>query len=87
MRAIVSGRVQGVGFRAFVLREAYALGLSGYTRNLIDGRVEVVAVGEEADVHRLVQRLYIGPRLARIDGIDRTPIDPPPDVAGFEVRG
>ena len=87
LRAIVRGRVQGVGFRAFVLREARALGLRGFTRNLFDGGVEVVAVGEDADVQRLVQRLHVGPPLSRVEAVDRTPIDPPPDTPEFEVRG
>lgn len=87
LRAIVRGRVQGVGFRAFVLHEAYALGLRGYTRNLRDGSVEVVAVGDDADLHHLVQRLFVGPPLAHVDGVEQVPIDPPPDVDRFEVRG
>jgi len=87
LRAIVRGRVQGVGFRAFVLREAHALGLHGYTRNMRDGRVEVVAVGDDAGLQQLVQRLFVGPPLAHVEGIERTPIDPPPDVDRFEVRG
>jgi acylphosphatase len=86
-RFAVRGRVQGVGFRAFVLREAHALGLRGFTRNLFDGGVEVVAVGDESDVQRLVQRLHVGPPLARVESVDRTPIDPLPDVAEFQIRG
>jgi acylphosphatase len=87
LRAVVRGRVQGVGFRAFVLHEAHCLGLGGYTRNLPDGRVEVVAVGEDAGVERLVERLHVGPPLARVDEVERTPVDPPPPLDRFEIRG
>ncbi len=61
MFAFVSGMVQGVFFRMFVLKEARALGLCGRVRNLADGRVEVVAEGERDKLERLLARLYQGP--------------------------
>ena len=67
---IVEGRVQGVGFRYFVLREAQALGLSGWVRNLPDGRVEVLARGEPDLVSALEGRLWQGPSHARVASVE-----------------
>jgi acylphosphatase len=73
-RWVVAGRVQGVGFRIFVAREATALGLAGWTRNLPDGRVEVVASGREDILLQLEMALARGPRMAVVTGLDVTNI-------------
>ena len=67
----VSGRVQGVGFRWFVLREAEASAVVGWVRNLDDGRVEVWAEGRDEALEALVQAVGRGPRHARVDGVER----------------
>jgi acylphosphatase len=72
-RFLVSGRVQGVGYRAFVQREALALGLSGHALNLPDGRVEVLAIGEAAARDALAAALARGPKLARVVAVERMP--------------
>jgi acylphosphatase len=72
-RFFVSGRVQGVGFRASTRREALALGLSGYARNLADGRVEAFAQGEHADIETFARWLQHGPSLARVEDVQRVP--------------
>lgn len=59
--ALVSGRVQGVGYRAFVRQQARDLGVTGYAENLADGRVEVVAEGHRADLDMLLVRMGTGP--------------------------
>ena len=64
---LVKGRVQGVGFRWFVHREAGALGLNGWVRNTEDGDVEVVAAGDEAVLAELRASLRRGPRGSRVD--------------------
>ena len=64
---LIQGRVQGVGFRWFVHREASELDLRGWVRNTEDGEVEVVAHGEEADLAELRASLRRGPRGARVD--------------------
>jgi acylphosphatase len=69
-RYFVRGRVQGVGFRYFVERVAAELKLTGYTRNLDDGRVEVYATGPEPRLAELNQRLRQGPRFADVRGVD-----------------
>ena len=71
-RFLVSGVVQGVGFRWFVARHARALGLTGFARNLPDGRVEVVAAATDAAaLARLEERLRAGPAHARVEGVER----------------
>jgi len=68
-RYIVSGRVQGVGYRYFVLRQADALGVSGYARNRSDGSVEVVAEGSDAALADFETRLREGPSFADVAGV------------------
>ncbi|MEO2069217.1 MAG: acylphosphatase [Desulfurobacteriaceae bacterium] len=68
--AFVSGRVQGVGYRAFTKRKAEKLGLKGFVRNLPDGRVEVYAEGEEEKLQELLLQLKKGPILAKVEKID-----------------
>jgi acylphosphatase len=66
----VRGRVQGVGFRYFVERMAAELELTGYTRNLDDGRVEVYAAGSPENLAELSCRLWKGPRFADVRGVE-----------------
>ncbi len=82
--ALVSGRVQGVGYRAFVRQKARELGLSGYAENLPDGRVEVVAEGEEEDLKLLLHFLKRGPRLAEVAGVE-VQWGEPAGLRGFHV--
>jgi len=69
-RFLVRGRVQGVGFRWFVLREAETLQLRGFARNLHDGSVEVVAAGSEGALAQFGQTLARGPAMARVERVD-----------------
>lgn len=70
LTALVSGRVQGVGYRFFVQRHARDLGLRGYAENLSDGKVEVVAEGDEQSLERLLHWLRRGPPHSRVEGVD-----------------
>ncbi len=74
-RFFVSGRVQGVAFRAYTRKQALALGLRGYACNLADGRVEVIAVGDTVAIETLAVWLQQGSPLARVDGIVREQFD------------
>jgi len=69
-RYFIRGRVQGVGFRYFAQRAATQLGVSGYTRNLDDGRVEVYAVGTPQQLSDLAGWLWKGPRFADVRGVE-----------------
>ena len=71
VRFLVSGRVQGVFYRASAREQALALGLSGYARNLPDGRVEVLASGSEAAIETFEGWLWRGPAAARVDAVTR----------------
>lgn len=71
LRFFVSGRVQGVWFRAATCEEARRHGITGYARNLADGRVEVLACGASEALDGLEQWLWQGPSAARVTGVDR----------------
>ena len=72
-RYLIHGRVQGVGFRWFVEREAATLGVTGWVRNREDGRVEVMATGTREQLAALHGRLREGPRAARVDEVAVSP--------------
>jgi acylphosphatase len=72
MHAFVDGYVQGVGFRYFVIRQASRLGLTGFVRNLPDGRVEVVAEGPEDGLRQLLLELHRGPSGASVSSVAST---------------
>ena len=74
---IVAGRVQGVGFRYFVVREAEALGLAGWVRNLPDGRVEALASGAPDVVSVFEGRLWEGPLHARVTTVETKDAEAP----------
>ena len=84
-RVLVEGRVQGVGFRWFVQEAALDLRVGGWVRNLRDGRVELVAEGEDAAVRALVERVRRGPGFARVDRLEEREHAPEGRV-DFEVR-
>ena len=67
---LITGKVQGVGFRNFTQRNARQLGVNGYAKNLPNGKVEVVAEGDKAQLDALITLLKRGPRFARVDSLD-----------------
>lgn len=75
-RCWISGKVQGVFFRASARQKAVELGCSGYAKNLADGRVEVVAIGEPAAVAQLIDWLRLGPPAARVTGVEVETLEP-----------
>lgn len=86
LHAIVHGRVQGVFFRDFTRRAAWALGLTGYVRNLPDGTVEVLAEGPEASLQQLRRKIDVGPSGARVNTVDSHWEDAQGEFDRFEVR-
>jgi len=84
-RAIVSGGVQGVGFRANARAEARRLGLGGFARNLKDGTVEVQVEGPDAAVAAMLLWLRQGPPWASVDTVTVTEVEPR-GSAGFDIR-
>ena len=69
-RYFIHGRVQGVGFRYFVERAAAGLQITGFTRNLDDGRVEVYAIGTDSQLSDFAGHLRMGPRWSDVRGVD-----------------
>ena len=86
-RYVVRGRVQGVGFRFFVEREAHMLGVAGWVRNNPDGTVEVLAMGSREQLMGLRGRLRDGPRAARVDAVDESEARPIPGLTVFRIEG
>jgi acylphosphatase len=84
-RYVVQGRVQGVGYRYFVLRQAEALGIAGYARNRSDGTVEVVAEAADEVLADFEGRLRAGPSFAQVENLERAAIAPRGDL-GFHIR-
>ena len=86
-RFLVRGRVQGVGFRWFVEREAHILGLAGWVRNNADGAVEVLAQGTVEQLSSLRDRLRQGPRAARVDRVDESSANLTQGLKTFRIEG
>ena len=86
LRARVWGRVQGVGFRSFVCRQAASLGLSGYVQNMEDGTVLIEAEGESAQLDKLLGMVQDGPSLSHVSRVEAQDVSPTQRFSGFEVR-
>jgi acylphosphatase len=82
-RLVISGRVQGVGYRDWAIDTGLRLGLTGWVRNRRDGAVEALIVGEEEAVGRMIEACRRGPPAARVDEIDVEPVDLDILPAGF----
>lgn len=85
-RWIVRGRVQGVGFRGYVRRAASYIGVRGTVKNLTDGGVEVVALGNERELKELHAALERGPALARVTSVTGGPGSLALEHEGFRVE-
>ncbi|MGA9527499.1 MAG: acylphosphatase [Terriglobales bacterium] len=86
-RFLIRGRVQGVGFRWFVEREAHMLQIAGWVRNNADSTVEVLAQGSREQLAGLHSRLREGPRAARVDEVEVADAEPTRGLASFQIRG
>jgi acylphosphatase len=86
LHATIEGRVQGVGYRAFVEQNAYALGLRGWVRNRWNGSVEVAVEGERPDLEKLLAALYRGPRAADVTNVQYEWLPATKEFSHFSVR-
>ncbi len=86
-RFLVRGRVQGVGFRWFVEREAHTLGIAGWVRNNADSSVEVLAMGTRINSMDCVHALQEGPRAARVDQVEESEAKPVSGLKTFRIEG
>lgn len=85
VRASISGRVQGVWYRAWTVERAEALGLSGWVRNRADGTVEAVFAGAASAVEEMLAACRRGPPLAKVAGVEISDFEGPVPT-GFETR-
>jgi len=85
-RILISGRVQGIGFRVFAEAHAAVEGVHGYVRNLPDGRVEIQVEGEQESVDRLEGAVRRGPAGARVENVHVEPLPPSHRATGFVIR-
>ncbi len=85
-RLVIAGRVQGVGYRAWMVTKARELGVSGWVRNRADGSVEALVAGDIASVEELSRLCRRGPRLAEVSSIAEDLADPP-EEPGFHPVG
>ena len=74
-RLTITGRVQGVGYRDWVIATGWRLGLTGWVRNRSDGAVEALVVGDDTAVGRMIEACRHGPAMARVDAVDIEPAD------------
>jgi acylphosphatase len=84
-RFLISGRVQGVGYRYFAERSAHATGVTGWARNLDSGHVEVYGNGTAAQLDDFEVRLRIGPRFADVRSVEASEV-PVLELSGFHIR-
>jgi acylphosphatase len=85
-RYLISGRVQGVGFRYFAQAVAVREAVAGWARNLPDGRVEIVGGAEPEALDRFERQIRRGPRAAQVDHVEMSDAAPAPSEAGFYIR-
>ncbi|MCB9357277.1 MAG: acylphosphatase [Calditrichaeota bacterium] len=85
-RVTVTGTVQGVGFRYFVLERAQSLGVSGWVRNLRDGRVEAELEGEQESVNMLISAMREGPTFSHVESLHQFPLGGGTEYTDFRVR-
>ncbi|MBN1327228.1 MAG: acylphosphatase [Candidatus Cloacimonetes bacterium] len=86
LEIFVSGRVQGVSYRYFVLKNAIDRGISGYVRNLVDGRVTVIARGDKEKLREFLKILQQGPPLSRVNKIEFEQISDREKFTGFRIE-
>ena len=83
---VVTGRVQGVAFRAWTREKAQTLGVSGWVRNRADGSVEALLSGPDEAVEALIEAFHRGPPLASVEAVRATAVEPPSET-GFRIAG
>lgn len=86
VHVLISGRVQGVWFRASTKQVAKQLGLTGWVRNTSDGCVEAVFEGEERLINKMIEWCHQGPALSKVDNVEIINQEPTNDFNGFSIR-
>jgi acylphosphatase len=86
VRIRIAGRVQGVGFRDWMIEEGRRLGLEGWVRNRADGSVEALVAGDDPAVEAMIGACRRGPAAARVRDVDVQAVDETPPIEGFTRR-
>ena len=86
LEIVVSGRVQGVCYRAFVLQKANEFNIKGYAKNMVNGNVKVIAIGEDNTMNIFINMLKEGPSMARVDDIQTSEIITGDEFSGFSIK-
>lgn len=86
LKLLISGRVQGIGYRAFVEKRAENHGIKGYVKNLSDGKVEVVAKGDDKDLDQFIEKLRKGPAFALVRDIEIDEISLTENFKDFRIE-
>lgn len=86
LHLLISGKVQGVGFRAYVKKKADQLGVSGWVRNLKDGRVEVMASADKEVLSLFEVKVSSGPESSRVSEVERLAVKGETDKGAFEIK-
>lgn len=86
LKMLVEGRVQGVGYRRFVYRNARTLGIKGYIKNLADGKVEILAIGENSIMADFIRTTKKGPSFAWVYNIQYQEIELEKEYGDFEIK-
>ncbi len=87
LHCVVTGKVQGVFFRAWVFDQAQSLGVKGWVRNLRDGKIEILGQGDETSLTVLAERLPGGSPLSRVQEVETNWTEHDKEYQGFEIRG
>jgi acylphosphatase len=86
VKILVSGRVQGVYFRLFTQNKAKHFSINGHTRNLPDGRVEIIAEADNMTIEKFIKWCHKGPATARVDHVEITELQADEELRSFEIR-
>ena len=86
VRIIVSGLVQGVGFRYYIYRRAQSMRLTGYVKNLPSGQVEIIASGEKGLIDEMIDAARVGPSYASVSDVHLERIEPATTFRDFSIR-
>ena len=86
LEIIISGRVQGIGYRAFAMRTAESCNIRGSVRNLADGRVKILAIGEEESMERFISLLKKGPTFSLVRDLTINELDTTEDYKEFRIE-
>jgi len=85
LKIVVAGRVQGVGYRFYVVRQAHIFDIRGRVQNSMDGKVEITAIGNETNLEQFIQELWKGPPMARVKDVEVSELSSAKGYSNFSI--